>query len=377
MDKVNVTIDGVKVSGPPGTTILEAAETAGIHIPRLCHQEGIKPSGNCRICVVEVEGSRLLVGSCHTPISEGMVIHSKSPRVVEARRAAIELLITGHTGACVTDSEARECGLHKLASDLETGPPQFHVRKPRFYSVEDVSPYVRRDMSRCILCRKCIRACSEIAGQDVYSMAYRGFASKVVVDCDVTLNKEVCKDCGVCIDYCPTSALTWPEGAKKRQNAKKGKTKPKPKPDRVGANRHELLELLKSRQRTAGYISEESMREIAAGLNLPLNEVFGVASFYSFLDLKPQGRHVIRICKSLPCFLKDAPMIIAAVGRAIGIKPGEITADGLFSFEVTNCIGACDQAPAMLIDDEVHGNLTPGRIAGILKSYQAQKGSRK
>jgi formate dehydrogenase alpha subunit len=368
MDKVNVTIDGVKVSGRPGTTILEAAEKAGIEIPRLCHQDGIRPSGNCRVCVVEVEGSRLLVGSCHTPISEGMIIHSRSSKVMEARQAAIELLMTGHTGTCVTDTEARECGLHKLASDLETGPPQFHVRKPRFYAVEDVSPYVRRDMSRCILCRKCIRACSEVAGQDVYSMAYRGFGSKVVVDCDVPLNKEVCKDCGVCIDYCPTSALTWPKGVKKR--AKAGKQRAKVRRTRDSVNRHKLLDLLKSRQKTAGYISEESMKQIAADLNLPLNEVYGVASFYSFLDLKPQGKHVIRICKSLPCFLKNAPMIIAAVGQAIGVKPGQTTPDGLFSFRLTNCIGACDQAPAMLIDDEVHGNLTPKKITGILKSYQ-------
>jgi len=104
MENVTVTIDGVKVSGSPGTTILDAAEKAGIEIPRLCHQEGIKPSGNCRICVVEVEGSRTLVGSCHTSIAEGMVIQSRSARVLEARQATIELLLTGHTGTCVTDT---------------------------------------------------------------------------------------------------------------------------------------------------------------------------------------------------------------------------------------------------------------------------------
>ena len=371
MENVTVTIDGVKVSGSPGTTILDAAEKAGIEIPRLCHQEGIKPSGNCRICVVEVEGSRTLVGSCHTPIAEGMVIQSRSARVLEARQATIELLLTGHTGTCVTDTEARECTLHKLASDLEVGPPRFHVKRPRLYGVEDVSPYVLRDMSRCILCRKCIRACQEVAGQNVYSMAYRGFGSKVVVDFDVPLNKEVCKDCGICIEYCPTSALMWPEGVKKREGAPTAKKKAKTA-GKVTDNgtREKLLNLLEERQRTDGSLSEASLSGIAGDLNLPLSEVYGVASFYAFLSTKPQGKNVIRICKSLPCYLKNAPMIMESVSQNIGIKPGQTTADGRFSFELTNCIGACDEAPAMLINDKVYGSLTSGKIADILKSYR-------
>ena len=86
-----------------------------------------------------------------------------------------------------------------------------------------------------------------------------------------------------------------------------------------------------------------------------------MASFYAFLSTKPRGKHVIRVCKSLPCYLENAPMIVESVARSIGIKPGETTADGSFSFELTNCIGACDQAPAMLVDDTVYGNLTPGK----------------
>jgi NADH-quinone oxidoreductase subunit E len=221
-------------------------------------------------------------------------------------------------------------------------------------------------MSRCILCRKCIRACSEIAGQDVYGMAYRGFGSKVVVDGDIPLNKEVCKDCGICIDYCPTSALMWPEGVKKRE----GTRKRKPKPTKQGT-REKLLNLLISRQKTAGSLSVEALTEIARDLTIPLSEVYGVASFYAFLSTKPQGKQVIRVCKSMPCSLKHAPMIIAAVEHAIGIRPGQTTPDGQFSFELTNCIGACDQAPAMLINDTRYGNLTPGKITDILKSYRA------
>ena len=365
MKALNITIDGVKVGSPSGATILEAAEKAGIEIPRLCHQEGIKPSGNCRVCVVEVEGSRTLVGSCHTPIVEGMVVRSRSPRVLEARKTTIELLLTGHTGTCVTDTEARECALHKLASDLEVGPPRLHVKRPRLYAVEE-GPYVRRDMSRCILCRKCIRACKEVAGQNIYSMAYRGFDSKVVVDCDIPLNKEVCKDCGVCIKYCPTSALMWPEGVKKRDGATRKKATVA-----IPGNGHStrLLDLLKNRLRTEGSLSRESFSEIARDLDLPLSDVYGVATFYSFLSTKPRGRHVIRVCKSLPCYLKNGLMIIDAVSRTIGIGVGGTTADGRFSFELTNCVGACDKAPAMLVDDTVYGDLTPDTIVDVLKSY--------
>jgi NADH:ubiquinone oxidoreductase subunit E/ferredoxin len=366
MNDISLIIDGKKASGPAGTTILEAAEKIGIEIPKLCHMEGLKPSGNCRICVVEMDGSRTLVGSCHTPISEGMVIQSRSQRVLEARRATIELLLTGHTGSCVTDTEARECTLHKLASDLEVGPPRFHVKKPRFYASEE-GPYVLRDMSRCILCRKCIRACAEIAGQNIYSMAYRGFGSKVVVDFDIPLNKEVCKDCGICIDYCPTSALMWPEGVKKRQGVPK---EIKAKPVFENDKRERLLNLLIARKRRDGFLSAASTTEIASDLSLPLSEVYGVASFYAFLSARPRGRNVIRICKSLPCYLKNGSMIIENIAQSIGIRPGQTTPDGRYSLELTNCIGICDRAPAMLINDTVHGDLSAKKITDILKSYQ-------
>ncbi len=210
MGEIRVVIDGREVKGREGTTILEAAEKAGVTIPTLCHRPDLSLSGGCRICVVEVEGFPRLVASCHTPIAEGMVVHTNSPKVVATRKVNFELLITAHTGPCVMDTAARECELHTLASKLEVGAPRFRVKAPRSYPVEEVSPYVRRDMSRCILCRRCVRACREIAKKDIYSMAYRGFRSKVVVDWDVALDKEACKDCGICIDYCPTTALRKP-----------------------------------------------------------------------------------------------------------------------------------------------------------------------
>ncbi len=368
MSDVSVVIDGMEVSGRKGITILEAAKLVGIEIPTLCHISGLTPSGSCRICVVEVEGSGRLVGSCHTPIAKGMVIATRSPRVLTARKAIVELLFAGHTGPCVKDGVVEACQLHIIAADLEVGPPRFPVGRPRFYPVENISPYVRRDLSKCILCYRCIQACSDIAGKDVYSMAYRGFSSKVVVDCDVPLNKEVCRDCGICIDYCPTSALTSPEGTKERKQIDVGKTRAQA-PVR-NQEREMLLEMLVAAQRELGFLSEEAMSAAARTLNLPLSEVYGVATFYAFISVKPRGRNVIRVCKSLPCYMKNGRRIAESVEKEIGIRPGGSTADGRFSFELANCIGACDQAPAMLVNDNLHGSLTPRKISEILRSYE-------
>jgi len=136
-----------------------------------------------------------------------------------------------------------------------------------------------------------------------------------------------------------------------------------------GQGREKLLMLLKQAQKQETYVSRAVILEIAQSMHIPVNEVYGVASFYSFLSMKPQGRYVIRVCKSLPCYLRESRMIVESVVNEIGIKPGEITADGRFSFELANCIGACDMAPAMLINDEVYGYLTPDKITKALKSY--------
>ncbi len=134
--------------------------------------------------------------------------------------------------------------------------------------------------------------------------------------------------------------------------------------------KRDLLVLLERAQSRSGYLSKRTIAGLAESLGLSISEVYGVATFYSFLSIKPQGRNVIRICKSLPCYLKNAQTIIEGVQREIGIKPGETTADGRFSFELTNCIGACDKAPAMMINDDVHGDLTPKKISQILKAYK-------
>jgi NADH:ubiquinone oxidoreductase subunit E len=136
----------------------------------------------------------------------------------------------------------------------------------------------------------------------------------------------------------------------------------------TGREREGLLGRLKEAQNKFGYVPKEFMAETAQSFGLPISEIYGLATFYSFLSTRPLGKYVIRICKSIPCYLQSAEMIIDSVAKEIGIRPGQTTADGKFSFELTNCIGACDMAPAMLINHEVYGNLTPGKIGEILKA---------
>ena len=131
-----------------------------------------------------------------------------------------------------------------------------------------------------------------------------------------------------------------------------------------------LLVLLEETQNKSGYLSPELLTELAKNLGLTISDVYGVATFYSFLSTKTLGRNVIRVCQSLPCYLKNSQPIINCVEREIGIKPGETTPDGRFSFQLTNCIGACDKAPAMMINHDVYGDLTPGKIAKVLAGYQ-------
>ena len=128
--------------------------------------------------------------------------------------------------------------------------------------------------------------------------------------------------------------------------------------------------LLKEAQDKHGYLSREILAELAESLNLSLSDVYGVASFYSFLFTKPLGRNVIRVCKSLPCYLKNSQIIMDYIEKEIGIRPGETTSDGKFSFELTNCIGACDKAPAMMINQDVYGDLTPEKVSQILAKYK-------
>jgi len=220
MPDIQLTLNGVQVTGRSDQSILELARDNGIEIPTLCYVEGLPPTGACRVCVVELEGSRTLVASCHTPISKGMVIQTHSPKVLEARRVIVELLLADHCGNCFQCDKANACELRKVAADLEVGLPRFQLPK-RWFQIEDVSPYIERDLAKCILCRRCVKACSEIAKKNVLSVSYRGSESKITYGADKPLDTEACRDCGICIEHCPTGALAMP-----RKVGREKKTKP-------------------------------------------------------------------------------------------------------------------------------------------------------
>lgn len=134
--------------------------------------------------------------------------------------------------------------------------------------------------------------------------------------------------------------------------------------------REYLLELLWDEQDKAGYISEQFIEQTAQSLDVSISEVYGVATFYHFLSTRPLGRYVIRICKSIPCHLKSSQLVVEAIQTKLGITPGETTSDGRFSLQLINCIGACDQAPAMLLNHDLYGDLTPAKIAQILEECE-------
>lgn len=134
--------------------------------------------------------------------------------------------------------------------------------------------------------------------------------------------------------------------------------------------RAELLSLLKKAVSESGYLTREVLTEIALAAGVTLSEAYSVATFYSFLPVRPVGCNIIRICQCLPCELNDGRLIIERIQGQLGIRPGETTQDGKFSFELVSCIGACAQAPAMMINDRLYGNLTPAAVADILSSYK-------
>jgi formate dehydrogenase alpha subunit len=207
---VNLTLNGSKVAAQPGATILDVAKANGVNIPTLCYLEGQLPMGACRLCVVEVEGSRNLVGSCHTPVTEGMVVQTHSLKVIDVRRVIVELLLASHPDSCLICEKANICELRKIAADLEVGLPRYRARK-HYFPIEADNAYILRDMGKCIHCRRCVVACKNIKGKNLFSVAYRGFDTKIIYGLDQPVEaQETCQGCDVCVSLCPSEALMKP-----------------------------------------------------------------------------------------------------------------------------------------------------------------------
>ena len=225
-----ITIDGRKLEFTPGETILEVARRNGIFIPTLCHLKGAPPTGACRICVVEIEGGRALAPACATPVADKMVIHSKSPSVLEARRTILAFLLQSGNHNCAIakktpgewadfqeqveryDQSAELCPAHS-ACRLQAYAYRYQVETEGLvrveipYAMEAASPLIVRDFSRCIRCGRCVDACNVIQVNNAITHGYRGVMAKIVAMGDGTLERSECVFCGQCIQACPVAAL--------------------------------------------------------------------------------------------------------------------------------------------------------------------------
>jgi formate dehydrogenase alpha subunit len=207
VDLVKLTIDGKDVEVPAGTSVLDAAESIGIHIPRLCYDPCLSSVGACRICVVEIAGMRNLPASCVTTVTPGMVVRTDTPAVMEARKTILELLVANHPMDCLTCEKMGDCRLAEYCYAYGVTKGSFKGEE-HHYDLEESNPFIVRDLNKCIVCGKCIRACNEITGKDILDFAYRGFGTKVAPFGDTPYIESDCVFCGNCVSVCPTGALT-------------------------------------------------------------------------------------------------------------------------------------------------------------------------
>jgi formate dehydrogenase major subunit len=206
MATVNITINGREIAAQAGQTILEAAREAGIDIPTLCEHPQLEPIGACRMCLVEIEKQRNLQPACTFRISEGMVVHTESEKVVETRKFVLELLFSERNHYCMYCQMSGDCELQSLGYRYGLDSWQY----PRPYtplSVDATRQYFVMDHNRCILCRRCIRACQELVGNYTLGLGGRGSNSLIVADMDVPFGNSSCISCGTCLQVCPTGAL--------------------------------------------------------------------------------------------------------------------------------------------------------------------------
>ena len=207
MNMVNIKINGMPLSVPAGTTILEAAREFGIEIPTLCHMKDLNEIGACRICVVEVKGARSLVASCVYPVNEGMEVFTNTPRVLNARKKTLELILSTHDRKCLSCSRSGKCELQALCRELGVEDEGKYDGTRKEYALDLSTPHLVRDNNKCILCRRCVAACrQQFVG--VIGPNNRGFETTIGCAFDKPLGETACIHCGQCIVSCPTGALS-------------------------------------------------------------------------------------------------------------------------------------------------------------------------
>ena len=203
---INLTIDDQKVTVPEGTTILQAAKQVGIDIPTLCFLKDINEVGDCRMCIVEVEGRKGFATSCIQKVEEGMIVHTHTPNVLEARHVILDLIISNHSKDCLTCTRSGNCELQVLATKFNVLNIEFEGERTE-HKIDDLSPSIVRDFNKCILCRRCVAACKNVQEIGAIDCINRGFESCISTVGDHSLNDVNCTFCGQCIEACPTGAL--------------------------------------------------------------------------------------------------------------------------------------------------------------------------
>ena len=203
---ITLTIDGVQVSVPQGSTVLEAARVANVKIPTLCYLKDVNETGNCRLCVVD-SGARSLQASCVLPAAENMVVKTNTPAVREARKINLELILSNHDKKCLTCSRSQNCELQKLCVDLGVENGERFMGEMNQYDVDDASSSIVRDNNKCVLCRRCVGVCANVQKVGVIGTINRGFETSVGSPWNMKLNETSCINCGQCIAVCPVGAL--------------------------------------------------------------------------------------------------------------------------------------------------------------------------
>lgn len=208
MENVTIKINGIEVSAPKGSTILEAARLAHIEIPTLCFLKEINEIGACRVCVVEVKGARSLVASCVYPINEGMEVWTNTPKVLESRNKTVQLLLSNHNRSCLSCVRSGHCELQELAHNLGVEDESYYDGALTPSCIDDSAAHMIRDNSKCVLCRRCSAVCESVQGIGVIGPNMRGFDTHIGSAFEMGLGETSCVSCGQCIAVCPTGALT-------------------------------------------------------------------------------------------------------------------------------------------------------------------------
>lgn len=205
-EKVKLTIDGKEVEVNEGITVLQAAKQIGIDIPTLCFLKDVNQAGECRICIVEIEGRRGFVPSCRTIVEEGMKIKTNTIELNEARRIILDLILSAHHRDCLTCVRNGNCELQALADKFGVTEIHYEGQKEKVF-IDEISPSIVRDNSKCIMCKRCVATCKNVQKVGAIDVAGRGFHSRIAAENDESLNNVNCTFCGQCIEACPVGAL--------------------------------------------------------------------------------------------------------------------------------------------------------------------------